>query len=173
MSVAQIYDFEAAVEGGIVAALTAAGIISYSSQDALLQQKPRPRVEVCFTLGSGGQRYVVIDPTTGAAIPDGTANAEIYMRESAWDCTITMSLITAANMADHTSYRATIRNKMAHIWILINGTEPMTRHRFRMVRDGGSSALMMDQGRGFFKTDFTYHGKLTIQADAWPALGEA
>jgi hypothetical protein len=173
VSVAQIYDFEAAVEGGVSAALEAAGLTCYTSQDALVQQKTRPRCEVSFALGTGNQRFVIVDPSTGAA-PAGVADSDLwkYRRESAWDCTITISVITEATMAAHTAYRCALRNVMAAVWIAMNGTAPMTRHCYYHVRDAGSTALMMDQDRGFFRTDFTYHGKVSVQADAWAALGE-
>lgn len=170
MSVAQVYDIEASVEGGIAVALTRAGLTCFTSQDVATQQRGRPRVEVSFALGAGNQRFVTIDRTTGTALASGEATWA-DRRESAWDCVITLCVITEASMSAHSSYRSTVRNVMASVWNVINGTAPMTRHCFYHVRDGGSTALMMDQDIGYYRTDFTYHGKISVQADAWSALG--
>jgi len=170
MSIAQVYDFEAAVEGGVKAALVAAGLTAYTSQDALVQQRDRPRVEVSFALGAGNNRFVIVD-TSGDALAEGAEQPWLYRRESAWDCVLTLSVITEPTMSAHTAYRCALRHAMAQVWNTINGTSPMTRHTYQHIRDGGSTALMMDQDRGFFRTDFTFVGKVSVQADAWTALG--
>ena len=123
MSVAQIYDFEAAVEGGVAAALEAAGMTCYTSQDALTQQRARPRCEVSFTLGAGNNRFVAVDDTGATtSVSEPMWN---YRRESAWDCTITISVITEALMSAHTAYRCKVRHAMASVWRTMNGTAPM------------------------------------------------
>jgi hypothetical protein len=172
MSVAQIYDFEGAVEPAIKAVLVAMGLAAFTSQDEIDFQKDRPRVEVQFTLGAGQNRWVAINSATGLPVaalsPQETWNQR---RESAWACTITFSAITAADIAEHSAYRAVIRNALATLWVRINEVNGlMTRHHLYMSSDGGNSSLQMAQDKAMFKTDFTFNGKISVQADAWPAL---
>lgn len=171
MSVADIYDLEKAVETAAKAVLVAAGLNAYTTQDTPNFEKDRPRVEIEFTQGAGLNRWVVIDPDTGAA-PTGMQPAELdlYRRESAWACSIIFSAITEADISQHAEYKVKVRNALASLWIKINEAAGMTRHAIRMTSDGGSSALQAATDKSFYLTDFTFNGKIAVQADAWPAL---
>jgi hypothetical protein len=171
MSVAQIYDFEGQVEPAIKAVLVAMRLAAFTSQDEIDFQKDRPRVEIQFTLGAGQNRWVIIDPVTGMPPAASPAEAWNYRRESAWACTITFSAITAANITEHSAYRVAVRNALASIWIRINEVNGlMARHFLTMSSDGGNTSLQMAQDKAMFKTDFNFNGKISVQADAWPAL---
>jgi hypothetical protein len=172
MSVADIYDFEGQVEPAVKAVLVAMGLAAFTTQDEIDFTKDRPRVEVMFTLGAGQNRWAIINPETGLE-PTGTTaqDAWNYRRESAWACSITIQAITDADIAAHSIYRAKARNALAGLWVCINEVNDlMTRHFLTMSSDGGNSSIQMDQEHGMFKTDFHFNGKISVQADAWPAL---
>ena len=169
MSATAIYDFEGVLEGATVASLTAAGITAFSSQDDQVQQKERPYVAVSVALGAGNQQFLQVDPATG--LPPAEPHWK-YRRERSWDVTVTLCLITNPTIAEHTAARCKLRNVMASLWLTINGTAPMTRHQFEWKRDGGSTALQMSQDRDHYRTDFTFYGIISVQADAWTALTE-
>lgn len=171
MSVADIYDLEKAVETAAKTVLEAAGLKAYTTQDTPNFEKDRPRVEIEFTQGTGANRWSLIDPATGAA-PTGKTPTELdlYRRESAWNCTITFSAITEADITQHAEYKVKVRNALAALWLSINEATGMTRHYLRMTSDGGASQLQAATDKSFYLTDFTFNGKLSVQADAWPAL---
>ena len=158
MSYRDIYDFERAVETGLKAAFTAQEILAWTSQDALVQQRPRPHVVCEFILGGGEQRYYA------------TSNSYSRRRESAWGCTINLSLITDAEIELHSDYRAKVRSIMAQIWVDVNASDSMTRHNLQIMRENGASQLIVNSDGGYFRTDFSYAGKISVQADAWAAL---
>jgi len=173
VSVNAVYDFEGAMEGACKLVFTDESMTCYTPQDSITQQRSYPRIEATFALGVGGQRFVLIDPTTGEA-PAGVEGRDLwkYRRESAWDGTLTLQLITAADIAAHTAYRCKLRNKIAALEVLINGTAPMDNHYFSLTRDGGSTATMMAQDKSYMRTDFTFYGKISVQADAWAKLAQ-
>lgn len=171
MSARDIYDIESAVENGIASVFSDAEVKCYTPLDSLTMQRERPHIEAMCVIGAGNQRFVVIDPDTGEAISQSSDESWKYRRESAWDCTINLSLITDADITLHRDFMSSVRNILHSLWLGINNTTTMQRHCFYFVRDGGASPLMMDQDKGYFRTDFNFQGKVSIQADAWPRLG--
>ena len=176
MSVEQIYDFEGIVETAAQVVLKGMDLASYTTQDDPAFQKTRPRVEIKYTHGPGQGRFativngtnLAIDPTPGSGM---TPEQKFYARrESAWQFGIRFDLITSVDIGAHTKYRALVRNSLAQLWLTINGTDPMTRHSVQMSKDNGSSPVMVSPQDGMMKTEMSFDGTISIQADAWGAL---
>lgn len=170
MSYREIYDFENVVETAIKNAAAAVGLKCVTSQDPPQLQTERPYLIAEFQLGNGEQRFVVIDPATGAAPTDPTQPLWKYRRESAWACTIRLALITNADIAQHGDYRAQVRSLLGQIGLVINTATVLPHHYLELVRENGTGSLMAHASEGYFRTDFTFSAKLSVQADAWAAL---
>ena len=104
--------------------------------------------------------------------PIGVTPAEAFdfRRESAWDCTLIFLVITAPDIVTHSTYCALCLNALASIWNQINDQPTMTRHHLTLARDLGSSQIEMFQDKGQFTTRMTFNGRISVQANAWPAL---
>jgi hypothetical protein len=170
MGYSAIYDFESVVETAIKAVFTAASLTCVTSQDPPQLQTARPYVIAEFQLGNGEQRFVVIDPATGLSPVAPTLPLWKYRRESAWSCTIRFSLITDADIAAHGAFRAQVRGLLGQLGLAINDSTILPHHYLEITREGGSGSLMAHATEGYFRTDMTYSGKISVQADAWTAL---
>ena len=179
MAISDIYAMEQIVEpalASILGTITAGGIQAFSSQDPTQFQKIIPRVEIQFNVGAGQNRFVIVDPSSGAYPTDPPAVAALqgnqlmnrYRRESAWACSCQFALITAANITDHNAYRAMVRASLASLNVFVN--EALPRHELVFTGDGGNTPMQMSEDKAYFKTDFVFNGKISVQADAWTAL---
>jgi hypothetical protein len=178
MSASEIYDFEGIVEPAAAAVLAGLNLTAFTTQGTPDFQKDRPRVEIKLTMGPGLSRFViVINGVNGLVDPSilaGLTQQQImsYRRESVWQFTLQFHLLTANDIAAHAAYRAQVRNVLAQFWSLINGVAPMTRHAIQMTSDNGSSPILVSPERGMMKTEMSFDGTISVQADAWSALTE-
>lgn len=176
MSAKDLYDFEGILETAAQGVLQDLGLTAATTQDAPLFQKKRPRVEIVYKHGAGLGRFVVIidgkmaTPETAAGL---TPKERFYARrESAWLFSLKFQLLTAAQIAVHAEYRAEVRAALAQFWLLINGTR-LPRHTVQLTKDNGSSDVLVAPEEGIYRTDMSFEGAISIQADAWAALVEA
>lgn len=173
MSAKDLYDFEGIVEAAGKAVLEAQGLNAATTLEAPQFQKVRPRVEIRYTHGAGLNRFVaivdgaVVTPETAAGL---TAAQLFYARrETAWQCGLEFRLLTAADMAVHSEYRAEVRAALAQFWLLINGGV-LTRHKLELGQDKGSSGVLVAPEEGIYRTDMSFSGSISVQQDAWAAL---
>lgn len=175
MSVEQIYDIEGIVETAGKKVLEALGLKAFTTRDAPDFKKDRPRIELKLTLGQGCNRFTPIyeGQVVTAATPNMTPSLVFFCRrETAWYFKLQFVLLTRDNMEVHAAYRAAARNALAQFWLLINGAPPLTRHCIQMDRDNGSSEIEVSPEHGLMKTEMSFDGTVSIQADAWPALNQ-
>ena len=170
-----IYDFEAIVEPAVEAVLNSVGIATRSAQSDPENQKPRPRLEVKYVHGSGMSRWVVIvdgqnvQQTPSAA--DGISPKSLWQfrRESAWACAIKFTLVTPADPKIHADYRSKFRAQQSNLWVQLNGLA-LTRHTLNLISDGGSGPQLVSDDKAYYRTDFTFNGTISVNADAWAVL---
>lgn len=155
MSASAIYDFEGSIETAAKAAFLAAGVTCYTTQDAPELQRSRPRVEVELVVGSGQLQRPMI-----AALGEE--------REVAWGAQLRVDIITAADIAGHSQYRAEVRNICATLGDRLNEVS-LPSHRIAFVRDSGSTPRIQPEA-GYFVTTMLFDLTITVQADAWAQL---
>ena len=178
MSARDIYDFEGITETAAQQVLAGLQVTAATTQDAPKFQKARPRVEIKYTHGPGLGRFAVVINGVNLALDAsaglGLSPAQLFYarRESAWQFRLQFNLLTAAQIEVHTSYRATVRSALAQFWWLINGVAPMTRHSVQLAKDNGSSPILIAPEEGLMKTEMSFDGTISVQADAWGALSQ-
>jgi hypothetical protein len=177
MSVKDIYDFEGVVESAAQSVLQELGLTAATTLDLPQFQKDRPRVEIKFVLGRGNNRFVYIDPTTGVnaavdpSVAAGKTGKDLYTmrRESAWDFELYLYAISEFDIVKHIEYRTQVRAVAAIFWTLMNMVK-LTRHSIELNEDQGNSEPTVAPDKSYIKTQLRFSGKISVQADAWPAL---
>lgn len=158
-----VYDFETAIEAALYGVFVAEGIAdtfySGSQQDF---DRPRPRVELYFSVGS----------QTGHIRPDAT-----YYRPDAFSGSLTVRIVSNSkpgtdSTAEHSAYRATVRNIMAKARGLLVADAAgddtlLPYHTINDIVQSGSNPSYEGQ-EGFFETSLNYDLKFNIRPAAWP-----
>ena len=176
MSAKDIYDFEGISETAAKQVLASMEIQAFTTRDKPDFQRDRPRVEIKFTLGAGLQRFMPV--VNGAIATPTTPNVSPTIlfycrRESAWGFRMQFDLLTGIDIEGHADYRAQVRSALAQLWQLVNGVPPMTRHCMQLLKDNGSSPVLVAPESGMMKTEMSFDGTISVQANAWGALLEA
>jgi hypothetical protein len=183
MSAALVYDFESIVETAAKAVLTSLETKSFTTTDKPDFQKDRPRVEIKFTLGADLQQFAVVLPDADGNLVNiavdptvavGVSQQDLFYarRESAWAFNLRFDLLTGMDLAQHIEYRAEVRCALARFWRLINGAPGMTRHCVQLAKGGGGSPILVSPETGIMKTEMSFSGTISVQADAWSALSD-
>lgn len=164
-----IYDFETVFETALKNVFKARSITAYTSVDFSLSngdgtpiqklQLKRPRVEIQFSPGEGNGQWHL-----------NTESGETTLREQGWSGEYTVRIVTAARYDAHSAYRAEVRGVL-HNLTLLNGTDPMLRHKIQpQSHDGGTSPIVVDTEEGTFTSQIKMAINFSVQTDAWSAL---
>jgi Concanavalin A-like lectin/glucanases superfamily len=168
-NVAAVYNFEGAIEPAISRLFIAAGIIGYTSQGKINAdgsinpkldlQKDRPRTETVLTKGAGKLQWHLVNDT----------DPYESIRETMWQGSVEVALITAADPVVHFLYLAMVRNICAGIPIAVNGITLLLHVIHAPVREAGESH-QYDQENGLYITRLNYNIDFSIHADGWALL---
>ena len=162
MSANSIYDFETPIEHGVALSLSAAGLnvctpieffVGGESVDEQTFQKHRPRVEIVFTPSGEKKSYAVMQ--------DGS------LMNASWTGALTCYVISGIDIAEHRSYRASLRRIMALLRNTINTT--LDYHKIQNWYESGSSVDYKPED-GYFTSTITYQVDFGIDAGAWAEL---
>lgn len=149
---AEIYDYESAIESAVKALFTADEVTCYTPADDPEFQRSIPRVEL----------QVIAGPATGhiqLLTLDGEHESHVY---DSWTGALLIACITKAQHAEHVSYRAHIRAKLARVR---QGT--MDHHNLIDLTPAGTTPMLKPQ-EGIYESRLTYSIAFCVKKSAWP-----
>lgn len=151
-----VYDFENIIPNAVAVAPTLAGLNCATQSTIGTLEKPRPRTEIIFKVGSETIPRRMIGP---------------QMLNAAWSGMLSCSVITDSTETDkitQSQYVSQLRYLMPNIGASVNGVL-LTKHKIQFVRETGTS-LMIKTSEGYLQTSINFNVDFTIQADALTAL---
>lgn len=161
-----IYDFETAIEEAFRTALAAQSLTAYTvttiptedGEAASEFQKKRPRVVVSFAPGAAKGMLLA---ESGYKARSGE------LREQAYAGTLTVEVVTAAAIATHRAYRATVRSVMDTICRTVNVLP--AKHCVQRVK-AASTSDTYSSDQGAYVSRLQYEVDFSVQTDAWADL---
>jgi hypothetical protein len=158
-----IYDIESAVESAFKSLFQSSDLVAYTTNDAGMPSKERPRVELMYQHGA----------------EDGhNSTASNYYRADTFAGSIIVAVITNAQdesigTAEHAQFRARVRNVMAKANALLvadrSGDDSLLPYHSVMdvVESGTAPAYTPEEGH--LVSRINYSIKVNIRPDAWPS----
>ncbi|MGC3961326.1 MAG: hypothetical protein QM813_26385 [Verrucomicrobiota bacterium] len=157
-----LYDFETAIESGFKNLFASNDLKAFTSNDGDDDKRPRPRVELFFTVGAEtGHRL--------GALP--------YFRADAFAGQLLVIVVSntrpvEVGTQEHSEFRSAVRNLMAKATYLLKvnreaANDMMPNHAVHSVVHSGSTPSY-ESDQGYYETTIQYDLKFSIQPEAWP-----
>jgi hypothetical protein len=159
-AITDIYDYFTPIETAVQSVFAAAEVAACTPVDDPDFQRPRPRVEIELSPGDaqGRLRY-----EADRLVASGN------LRETAYSASLSIRVITEAQISQHRAFLARAQYQMDNIVPTIGAAGTLTNHRLASAKATGGSVSYTPQD-GCYVSELTYDIDFSILPSAWAAL---